>query len=187
MQPDIASQTKTRLQKVIEVIKDDVATIRTGRATPSVVEHIVVSAYAGSTHMRVMELATIAATDQQTLVITPFDSTIIQEISKGIQDANVGFNPIVDGQIIRISIPPLTQDRREELIKSMRHKLENGKIMVRQVRHESMEDVKKQHTDKKITDDDKSRLDKEIQKIIDEHTSLIESIGKLKEEELLQL
>ena len=81
----------------------------------------------------------------------------------------------------------MTQDRREELIKSMRHKLENGKVMVRQVRHESMEDVKKQNTEKLITDDEKARLDKEIQKIIDEHILLIEGIGKQKEEELMQL
>jgi len=184
---DQISSTKQRLQKVIEVIKDDVATIRTGRATPKVVEHIVVTAYGGTTHMRIMELATIAATDQQTLIITPFDHTIIQDIAKGIQDANVGLNPVVDGQIIRIIIPPLTQDRREELIKSMHHKLENGKVMVRQVRHESMDDIKKQHTDKAITDDDKTRLEKEIQKVIDDHIALIESIGKQKEEELLAI
>ena len=89
MQPDIASQTKVRLQKVIEVIKDDVATIRTGRATPNIVEHIVITAYNGSVHMRLMELATIAATDPQTLVITPYDATIIQEVAKGIQEGNL--------------------------------------------------------------------------------------------------
>jgi len=94
---------------------------------------------------------------------------------------------VVDGHIIRISIPPLTQDRREELIKSMHHKLENGKVMVRQVRHESMDDIKKQHTDKAITDDDKTRLEKEIQKVIDDHIAFIESIGKQKEEELLAI
>ena len=184
---DAVSSTRQRLLKVIEVIKDDVATIRTGRATPKVVENIMVTAYAGSTHMRVMELATIAATDQQTLVVTPFDITIIQDVAKGIQDANVGLNPVVDGQLIRITIPPLTQDRREDLIKSMHHKLENGKIMVRQVRHESMEEVKKQHNDKSITDDDKMRLEKDIQKIIDDHILLIEGIGKQKEEELMAI
>lgn len=187
MQTDVLAYTRAQLQKVLEVIRNDIATIRTGRATPALVENIVVKAYGGSAHMRVVELATIAATDTQTLVITPFDASIIQEIAKGIQETNVGLNPVVDGQVIRISLPPLSADRRQELIKAMKQKLENGKIMVRQVRHEKMDAIKKLHTDKTITEDEQGRLEKDVQKLVDETIETTESLGKKKEEELLAM
>src|SRR6185312_440483 len=101
------------------VIKQDIATIRTGKATPALVENIIISAYGGTAKMRLMELATIGATDPQTLIITPFDKSIIHEIEKGVQDAHTGLNPIVDGQLLRISLPPLSEERRQELIKAM--------------------------------------------------------------------
>src|SRR6266498_1274710 len=136
---DVATQIKQKLQKVLDVLKDDLATIRTGRATPSLVENLVVSAYGGSAKLKVMELATIGASDTKTLVLTPFDPSIIHELQKGIEAASAGLNPIIDGTLLRISIPPLSLERRQELIKAMKQKLENGRIMVRQVRHEAME------------------------------------------------
>jgi len=178
---------RQKLEKVLDVLKQDMGTIRTGRATPALVENIYITAYGGTAKLRVIELATIGVSDSQTIVITPFDHSVIHDIEKGIQEANVGLNPIVDGQMLRISLPPLSKERREELIKSMRHKLENGKIMVRQVRHDEMSEIKKQHDTKAITDDDKSRLEKEVQKTVDEMMSLIESMGKQKEAELLQI
>lgn len=176
-----------KLTKVLEVLKQDLGTIRTGRATPALVENIIISAYGGSAKLRVMELATIGVSDSQTIVITPFDHSVIHDIEKGIQDANVGLNPIVDGQILRINLPPLSTERREELIKAVKHKLENGRIMVRQVRHDGMNEIKKQHDDKAISDDDKARLEKEVQRMIDEMMGTIDSFGAQKEAELLQI
>lgn len=183
----ILSETKKRIEKIMDVLKDDLGTIRTGRATPSLIENVMISAYGGSARLKVMELATIAATDTATLVITPFDQTTIHEIEKGIQEANIGLNPVVDGQLVRISIPPLSTERREELIKSMKHKLENGKIMVRQARHEAMTDVKKMKESNELSEDDVTRAEKEIQKIVDETSEQIDTMGKQKEQELLQL
>jgi len=180
----LATQTKQKINKVLDILKSDLATIRTGRATPSLVENIVISAYGGSAKLKVMELATVAASDIQTLVITPFDTSIIHEIQKGIEAANVGFVPVVDGGLIRISIPPLSRERRQELIKAMRHKLENGKIMVRQVRHEAMEDIKKEYEGR---EDDIKRLEKEVQKIVDDTVVSIDEMGDQKEKELLQM
>ncbi len=180
----LAVQTKQRIQKVLEVIKGDISTLRTGRATPLLVENLVISVYGGSTKLKIMELATVGVTDARTLVLTPFDPSIIQEIQKGIQEANIGFTPVIDGHIIRISIPQLSQERREELIKAMRHKLENGKIMVRQVRHEAMIEIKKEFEDR---EDDVKRLEKEVQKLVDETMEIIEDFGKQKEKELLQI
>ncbi|HSA83856.1 MAG TPA: ribosome recycling factor [Patescibacteria group bacterium] len=180
----LAQETKKRIEKILEVLRGDLATIRTGRATPSLVEGVVINAYGGTARLKVMELATIGATDTKTLVITPFDPSIIHEIQKGIESANVGFTPIIDGNIIRISIPPLSQERREELIKAMKHKLENGKIMVRQARHESMEDIKKEYEGR---EDDIKRLEKEVQKLVDDTMTTIEDYGKQKEQELMQI
>lgn len=187
MDQQITNQTKQRIEKVLDVIREDVGTIRTGRATPALVENVVINAYGGSARLKVMELATIGALDTQTIQITPFDHSTIKEIEKGIQEANIGLNPVVDGQVLRVTIPGLTQERREELIKLMKHKLENGRIMVRQVRHEMMTEIKKLHDDKEISDDDQSRLEKEVQKIIDDTTQTIDSMGDQKEQELLQI
>jgi ribosome recycling factor len=180
----IAENTKKRIDKVLEILKTDLDTIRTGRATPALVENIVINAYGGSAKLKVMELATVSVTDAKTLVITPFDATQIDEIQKGIEAANAGFTPNTDGAVIRINIPPLSQERREELIKAMRQKLENGKIMVRQVRHEAMDQIKKEYEGQ---EDEIKRLEKEVQKMVDDTVATIENWGKQKESELLQI
>lgn len=187
MDQEISQKTKQQLDKVLEILRTDLGTIRSGRATPALVENLVVTVYGGSAKMKILELATVGTTDAQTLVITPFDQSIINEVYKGIQDANTGLSPVVDGQIIRITIPPLSEERRQELIKLMKHKLENGKIMVRQIRHEMMDDIKKKQDSKEISEDDVTRLEKEVQRIVDDTTETIDSYGSQKEAELLQI
>ncbi len=180
----LTESTKKKIDKVLDILKGDMDTIRTGRAAPSLVENIVIAAYGGTAKLKVMELATIGALDVSTLVVTPFDPSIIGEIQKGIEAANAGFTPNIDGNLIRISIPPLSQERREELIKAMRQKLENGKIMVRQVRHEAMIDIKKDYEGR---EDDIKRLEKDVQRLIDDTVETIENWGKQKETELMQI
>ena len=172
------------MQKVLEVIKSDLSTVRTGRAAPSLVENIQVSVYGGTTKLRILELAHITSSDPQTIAITPFDPTIIGEIQKGIMEASLGLNPVIDGPIIRISIPPLSEERRKELIHLVNQKLEGGKIQIRQARHEALSEIKK---DKDLSEDEISRLEKEIQKLTDDIILEIDSLGKRKEEELLQI
>ena len=173
-----------KIDRVMNLLRNDLGTIRAGRATPALVENVVINAYGGSARLKAMELATIGALDTQTLQITPFDPSTIHEIEKGIQEANIGLSPVVDGQVLRIKIPSLTQERREELIKAMKHKLENGKVMIRQVRHEAMEDIKKEFEGNK---DELERQEKEAQRQIDKAIEAIESMGQQKEEELLQI
>lgn len=180
-------ETKSKLDKVLDVLRQDLGTIRTGRANPGLVENIVISAYAGTAKLKVLELATVGVSDAQTIVITPFDPSIINDIQKGISDSGAGLNPASDGHVLRVVIPPLSQERREELIKLMRHKLENGRIMIRQVRHDAMERIKKAHTDKEISDDEQAREEKEVQRVIDETMKMIDEMGKQKEDELLQV
>lgn len=178
---------KQKMRSVLEVLRSDLATIRTGRATPSLVEHLVVNVYGGTQRLKIMELATIGTLDPQTLIITPYDPSIIDEIQKGIMIANVGLTPVVDGQAIRISIPPLSEERRIELIRLMKQKLESVRIQVRQIRHEAMSLVKKQFTDKEISQDEKTRLEKEIQKATDDIMAGIEGMRERKEEELMKI
>lgn len=178
---------REKMGKALEIVGGDVATVRTGRATPSIVENVVVSVYGGSTRLKVMELATITTSDPQTLMITPFDGSIIGEISKGIMEANVGLTPVIDGQLIRISIPRLSEERRQELIKLMHQKLEGGRIMVRQIRHDAMTEIKKKTNNKEISEDEMVRLEKEVQRATDDVISEIEALGKRKEEELMQV
>lgn len=179
-------ELNSQIGKILDVLREDLGTIRTGRAAPSLVENISINAYGGTARLKVMELATIGATDASTLVITPFDQTTIQEIEKGIRDENVGLSPVVDGQVIRISIPPLSTERREELIKSMKHKLENGRIMVRQARQEAMNTVKKEK-EQGLSEDEVARIEKEIQKTVDDTMGKIDEMGRQKESELLQI
>ncbi len=142
-----------------------------------------ISAYNGTTNLRVLELATISSSDPQTLVVSPFDASIIEDIRKGIMESGAGLNPASDGQVIRISIPPLSEERRQELIHLMHQKLENGHIMIRQIRHEAMANIKKGD----LPEDEISRLEKEIQRATDEYIGEIDSLGKKKEEELLKI
>lgn len=180
----LTQETSSRMHKVLDLLKQDLATIRTGRAAPSLVENIVINAYGGSAKLKVMEMATVHAQDLQTLVITPFDQSTIHELEKGIQEANIGLNPVIDTPIIRITIPPLSQERRQELIHLMKQKLENGRIMVRQARQDGMNDVKK---NEELSEDEEARLEKEIQKLTDDMMVQIDAMGKQKEDELLQI
>lgn len=180
-------ELKQKIDKVIELLKQDLGTIRTGRANPALVENIVINAYGGTAKLKVLELATVGVSDAQTILITPFDPSVINDIQKGIAESGAGLNPASDGQVLRVTIPPLSQERREELIKLMRHKLENGRIMVRQVRHEAMDAIKKAHSDKELSDDDKEREEKQVQKIIDDTMKTIDEMGTAKETELLQV
>lgn len=180
-------EMRQKMQKALMVLQEDLATVRTGRAMPSLVENVVVSVYAGAQRLKIKELATIAASDPQTLVLQPFDPSIAGEIQKGIMEANIGLTPSSDGNVIRISIPPLSQERRVELIKLMKQKLENGRIAIRQVRQDARNVVRKQHNDKEISEEQMFAIDKEIQKVTDEIMLSVDEVGRRKEAELMQI
>ena len=178
---------KQNMQKVIDVIKVDLATVRTGRASPSLVENVVIHAYGGTQNLKVVELAQIGTSDAQTIVITPYDQSIIGEIHKGLLEGNIGLTPVIDGTIIRISIPLLTEERRQQLVGLVNQKLEGGKIQIRQVRHEAMNEYKKQLNDKIISEDEMFHAEKEVQRLTDETIAELEALGKKKEEELMAI
>lgn len=173
-----------KMQKVVDFVRQDVATIRTGRATPSLVENIVINAYGGTTKMRVVELAQITAPDPQSLLITPYDQSIAGDIRRDIVGANVGLTPVLDNNVIRIAVPPLTSERRLEYVKMLHKKLEDGRVKLRQTRHDKMTEIKRAHEANELPEDDKFRLEEELQKLTDKMMEAIEEIGKLKEKEL---
>jgi ribosome recycling factor len=183
----VLGSARERMKKAIEVTRTDLSSIRSGRATPALVENIVVAVYGATQHLKVMELSTISTLDSKTLVIAPYDPSIIGEIERGIAAANVGLNPIVDGEVLRISIPPLSEERRQEYIKLAKVKLEAGKVMVRQVRHDAMKELASALTDKVIGEDEKKSGEKKVQELTDEMIAELEAMEEKKEAELLQV
>lgn len=180
-------ETRQKMEKALEVIRQDLATVRTGRATPSLLENVVIPCYGGTQKLKLQELATISVSDPQTLTISPWDASIIEEIRTGILTANLGFNPIVDGQILRINVPSLTTERRQEMVKLVKQKIEAGRIMTRQIRHEAMTEIKKKFDNNEISEDEKIRQERQLQDLTDKIISEIEVLGKYKEEELLTI
>ncbi|PIU03670.1 ribosome recycling factor [Candidatus Shapirobacteria bacterium CG08_land_8_20_14_0_20_39_18] len=176
---------RPKMEKALEILQGELSSIRTGRATSSLVENIVCSVYGGAQKLKVVELGMIGVLDARTITITPWDNSIVGEIRQGILAANVGLMPIIDGAVIRVAVPALTLERRQEYIKLLSRQLENGKIMIRQVRHEKMADIKNSFENKEMGEDEKFRLEEELQKVTDEFVNKIDEIGKKKEEELL--
>lgn len=178
---------RTKMQQTVDLVSSDAGGIRTGRANSSLIEDLIIDAYGGTQKLKIKELSTITVPDAQTIVLDPWDKSIIGDIRKGITLANIGLNPSIDGEIIRISLPPLTTEDREKYVKLLSTKLENGKVMIRQLRGEAMRDVRESFEKKEISEDEKFDFEKKIQEITDEHIGKIEEIGKRKREELLQI
>lgn len=187
MDNDLMQQTKAKMNKALEALREDLGTIRTGRATPALVENIVISAYEGTQKMKIREMATITTEGARMLLVAPFDPSTIQDLEKGINTANLGFSAATDGSVIRISIPSLTAERRDEFIKLAHAKIEGGRVMIRQIRHEMMHAIKLKFDHKEISEDDKKRMDKEVQTATDEMMEEIDGMRQKKEAELTQL
>lgn len=173
------------MQTAIGHLKTDLAQIRTGRANSSLVSDIAVDAY--NTRMMVKELANVSTPEAHIILISPWDKAIITNISGGIVKAIPGINPVVDGDIIRISIPPLTAERREEIIKQMHQTLEGYKVQIRQIRQEKREDLKKMKQVGEIGEDEEKRQEEALQEFHDEFIDLIDVTGKAKEDELREI
>jgi ribosome recycling factor len=178
---------RKRMSGAVDVLIHDMRSIRTGRASSAMVEDIDVPAYGGAQMLKVRELASINANDPQSLVIEPWDKSIIGDIKKGIEAANVGFNPNIDGEKIRIVVPPMTGEDRAKYVKLLHTKIENARIAVRQVRGDEMKNIKNKFEEKDISEDERVRFEKDLQGLTDEFTTKIDELGKKKEEELLQV
>lgn len=181
------SSIRGKMQSSLDNVAQDIAGIRTGRATPALVENIICPAYGGTQRLRVMEVASITCPDPTSIVISPWDKSIIGDIRKGILESNVGMNPSIDGEIIRIVMPPLTTEDREKYVKLLSGKLEEGRVAVRQVRADIMHEIKEKFEAKEITEDEKFDQEKKVQEITDQFVAKIEEMGEKKKAELLQI
>lgn len=179
------NSAQLKMQDVIAHLKTELAQIRTGRANSALVSDIVCDAYGSK--LMVKELANISTPEPAVILISPWDKSIITNIVGGITKANAGLNPVADGDLIRIVIPPLTAERREEFIKQMHQLLEKYRVQVRQVRHEFIDSLKIKKQSGEIGEDDEARQEKEIQKLHDEYIEAIEVAGKAKEEQLREI
>lgn len=177
---------RQKMEKTLVLLEEELATIKTGRASPALIEKIMVEVY--ETKMPLVELAAIASTSPNQLLITPFDQSIIKNIQRSLtMDRNLGLSPVVDESVIRVNIPPLTEERRQELVKILHQKLEVGRIAIRQIRREQMVEMKRQFEAKELNEDEKFRQEEELQKLTNEFNQKIEEMGKQKEGELLSV
>lgn len=174
---------KEKLNKVVEHLKNEIAPLRTGRATPALVEDLPVDYYGAKTPLKAV--ASISTPEARQILIQPWDKNAVGPIEKAIQASSLGLNPVVDGSSIRLSLPSLTEEKRKDLIKILKQKTEESRIAVRKIRDEAVKEVEEKEKKKEIGEDDKFRQKQEIQKTIDETNKKIEETGGQKEREIL--
>ena len=174
---------KTRMHKAIESLKNELGSVRTGRASPGLVEHLRVDSYGTLTPLN--QLATISTPDATLIVIRPYDRGAVGSIEKAILKSDLGLTPTNDGTVIRLSIPPLTEDRRRDLAKHVRKRVEEARVAVRNVRRDIHDQMRKLEHDHSISQDDLHRSETELQKLTDEQVKEIDKIGEDKEHDLM--
>ena len=180
---EVYTQLKSRMDKAVEDFRTNLAAARTGRATVHMLDTVRVAYY--GTEMPLNQVATVHAPEAQLLTVTPYDPSIMGEIEKAIRSAGLGLNPQNDGKTIRIPVPPLTEERRREMVKHLNKILEDHRTAIRNVRRDGNEAIKKTMKDKKITEDEERRALEEIQRLTDDEIKKMEELCKTKEKELM--
>jgi ribosome recycling factor len=180
---DILLEAEEKMIKTEEVVQHEFAGVRTGKASPGLVENIMVEVY--GSQMRMRELAGITTPEHRMLVIQPWDATTLHPIEKAIQKANLGLNPTVQGKIIRIVLPELSEERRHEFVKIVKKMTEDGRVAIRHVRRDALEHVKKEAKNGGISEEDVEHAEKEIQKLTDQYIGKLEAHLQHKEKEIM--
>jgi ribosome recycling factor len=182
---DALSQAKTRMEKAVEDFRKDLASVRTGRANVALLDHIRVD-YHG-TPMPINQLGNLTIPDPMMIVISPWDPGAVPLVDKAIRTSDLGLNPANDGKVIRVPIPPLTEERRKELVKHIHKVLENHRTAVRNIRRDIKEAIEKLEKEKKISEDDKKRSLDELEKLTHSETKKIEDLSAVKEKEVMEI
>jgi ribosome recycling factor len=182
---DVIKDAEEHMQKAIEHTREDFASVRTGRASPAIVQKIIVEYYGTPTPLQ--QLASINVTDPRSLSITPYDRGALGAIEKGIQASDLGITPNNDGVNIRLNFPPLTEERRKELIKTVRDRSEHGRVSIRGIRRNSKEELDKQLKDGHVSEDDIKRDEKRLDALTQKYVNEIDEMLKRKEAELLEV
>lgn len=180
---DILLDAEDKMSKTEQVVVNEFAGVRTGKASPALVENILVEVY--GSQMRIRELAGITTPEPRVLAIQPWDMSSIHPIEKAIQKSNLGLSPAIQGKLIRLFFPELSQERRQEFVKIVRKMAEDGRVAIRHVRRDAMEQLKKHGHDSGVTEDDVEQAEKELQKLTDDYSAKIEHHLTAKEKEIM--
>jgi ribosome recycling factor len=180
---DIKKETQTRMTKCVDTFKHELTMLRTGRATTAIVDHLKVNYYGSD--MPLSQVATVTVADARTLTITPWEKPMVAAVEKAIMASDLGLTPNTAGQVIRINLPPLTEERRKELSKHVHHEGEDAKVAIRGVRRDGIQRVKELLKEKNVTEDEARRGEEDIQKLTDKFVKDIDDAVKAKEQELM--
>ena len=181
----VLDEVERKMGRTVDALRRELSTLRTGRATPSLIENISVDYYGVPTPLK--QIASIAAPDARAIMVQPWDKQSLREIEKSLMKSDMGFNPSNDGNVITVPIPPLNQERRQDMVRLLKRKLEEGKVSVRNVRREGLENLRKLEKDKAISQDENRRAQEQLQKATDGHTKVVDEVGAAKETEIMQV
>jgi ribosome recycling factor len=182
---DIINEAKAKMKTTIGVFENDLQGIRGGRASTTLVDRLIVNYYEQDTELR--QLASISTPEPMQILIRPYDKTALKSIEKAIRDSDIGLNPNTDSDVIRLNMPPLTRERRQDLVKFLHKRMEEARIAIRNVRRGANDDLKEYEKEKLISEDDQERGETEVQKLTDQFIGQIEELGKAKEDDIMKL
>ena len=182
---DVLTEVERKMNRAIEALERELATLRTGRATPSLIENVSVEYYGTPTPLK--QIASISAPDARAIMVQPWDKQALRDIERSLMRSELGFNPSNDGNIITVPIPPLNQERRQELVRLLKRKIEDGKVSVRNVRRDGLESLRKLERDKVISQDQNRRSQDQLQKTTDAFIKNIDQVSTAKEAEIMQV
>lgn len=185
MLKNILFETEQKMHKAIEVVRHELSKIRSGKATTALLDGVKIDAY--GSQMQLSQVGTLSVPDVHTITVTPWDKSLIAEIEKGIRNANLGFNPANDGNLVRIPIPQLNEERRKELVKLTKKFGEEGKISIRNIRRDAIEKLKKAEKDEHFGEDERKRGEQDAQKLTDKSIAEIDLILVHKEKEIMEV
>jgi ribosome recycling factor len=182
---DLKKDAETRMAKSIESLRHELSKLRTGRAHTSLLDHITVEYYGSDVPLS--QVANISVVDARTLGVSPWEKQMVPVIEKAILNSDMGLNPVTSGEIIRVPLPPLTEERRKDMTKIVRQEGENAKVAIRNIRRDVLGDIKQLQKEKEITEDDEHRAQDEIQKITDKYVAEVDKLLEAKEKDLMEI
>lgn len=179
----VIKETRERMKKSLEAYESNIGVVRTGRANPAMLHRVMVDYYGATTPLQ--QLANVSSPDPRTLLVVPFDKSAIKNVEKAILESDLGFNPNNQGDTIFITVPPLNDERRRDLVKTVKHMAEEAKIAIRNIRRDANEELRELHKEHLLSDDEAHQGEQEVQKLTDEFVALIDERTKAKEEDIL--
>jgi len=182
---DVFKDTEARMAKAVDTTRHDFAGIRTGRASPALLDRLEVEAYGATVPLK--QVASVSSPDGRSLVVSAYDKSTVPAIRKAIETSDLGLNPNVDGQTVRLSFPPLNEERRKDLVKVVHKRGEEGKVAIRSIRHKSHDTVKTLLKDHKITEDENKRGNDQLQKLTDKYVKDVDALMAAKEKEIMEV